>query len=177
MFEGLICCFDEEGHDRFSWGSRHVSYRTSGGVKSASQGGGGLGFGGMASGGVCMLIDKQRKDYFTVGNFSQGARYFYGLGVLFNLGEGPDVYTASRYGQGASAHSVIGVFIDEGGDDGYFRTSICLTRFCMGFRECVFLWINMETIATIIELPHILKVLWPTMDFHCFLICRGKISI
>ena len=85
-----------------------------------------------------MLIDKQGKDHFTAGNFSQGVGYFYGLGVLFNLGTESDVYTASRYGRGASAHSAIGVFVDEGGDDSYSGHQFALQGFAWDLGSAFF---------------------------------------
>ena len=48
------------------------------------------------------------------------------MGIIRNFGAGDDSYTASRYGQGASAHSAAGILIDDGGNDEYNGYHIAL---------------------------------------------------
>jgi hypothetical protein len=48
------------------------------------------------------------------------------MGIIRNFGAGDDTYTASRYGQGSSAHSAAGILIDDGGNDQYAGYKIAL---------------------------------------------------
>jgi len=116
---GLGMLIDVNGNDYyFATGKHKSSYETDGIFRGSSQGFG-IGFRGIASGGTGMLLDLAGKDQFMAGNFSQGGGYFFGMGILKNAGTESDVYIASRYGQGFSAHSAAGILIDDGGDDIY----------------------------------------------------------
>ena len=116
---GLGVLVDVSGNDQyFATGKHKSSYATDGIFRGSSQGFG-IGFRGIASGGIGILLDLAGHDHFMAGNFSQGGGYFFGLGILKNAGTESDVYVASRYGQGFSAHSAAGILIDSGGDDIY----------------------------------------------------------
>jgi len=116
---GLGLLIDCKGDDRyFATGKHKSSYETDGIFRGSSQGFG-IGFRGISSGGIGILIDMNGSDQMMAGNFSQGGGYFFGLGILKNAGINNDLYVASRYGQGFSAHSAAGILIDEGGDDIY----------------------------------------------------------
>jgi len=117
--KGFGAILDCQGNDTYLVTSRYQSsYETNGVFRGSSQGFG-FGFRGIASGGVGMLLDLDGEDRFTAGNFSQGGGYFFGLGLLRNFGNNNDMYLGSRYGQGFSAHSAVGILIDDGGDDLY----------------------------------------------------------
>ena len=116
---GLGVLVDVNGNDQyFATGKHKSSYATDGIFRGSSQGFG-IGFRGIASGGIGILLDLEGSDQFMAGNFSQGGGYFFGMGILKNAGNESDVYVASRYGQGFSAHSAAGILIDNGGDDIY----------------------------------------------------------
>jgi len=116
---GLGVLVDVSGNDLyFATGKYKSSYETNGIFRGSSQGFG-IGFRGIASGGIGILLDLAGSDQFMAGNFSQGGGYFFGMGILKNAGTDSDVYVASRYGQGFSAHSAAGILIDDGGDDIY----------------------------------------------------------
>jgi len=117
--KGLGFIFDINGDDYYyASGKYKSSYETDGIYRGSSQGFG-IGFRGIASGGIGILLDSKGSDNFIAGNFSQGGGYFFGLGILKNNGYEDDKYTASRYGQGFSAHSAAGILIDVGGNDYY----------------------------------------------------------
>jgi hypothetical protein len=116
---GLGMLVDVSGDDQyFATGKHKSSYETDGIFRGSSQGFG-IGFRGIASGGIGILLELAGSDQFMAGNFSQGGGYFFGMGILKNEGTESDVYVASRYGQGFSAHSAAGILIDHGGDDIY----------------------------------------------------------
>jgi len=79
----------------------------------------GMGFRGLTSGGIGVVLDIEGNDKWEGGNFSQGGGYYYGLGIFHAVGKGDDRYIASRYGQGFSAHQAIGLFMDQSGNDRY----------------------------------------------------------
>jgi len=116
---GLGLLIDCHGNDHYyATGKHKSSYETDGVFRGSSQGFG-IGFRGISSGGIGILLDMQGKDQMIAGNFSQGGGYFFGMGIVKNAGHESDLYIASRYGQGFSAHSAAGILIDEGGDDIY----------------------------------------------------------
>lgn len=116
---GMGFIYDGAGNDLYrSMGVFESAYGTNHIFKSASQGFG-MGFRNIASGGLGLLIDQSGKDTFLAGNFSQATGYFYGLGVLINLGNESDYYESSRYSMAAAAHQAVGIFYDQGGDDEY----------------------------------------------------------
>lgn len=69
------------------------------------------------SGGIGLLLDGAGDDTYEAGTFSQGGGYFFGMGMLCDFGDGSDDYLGTRYAQGFAAHSAVGYFMDEGGDD------------------------------------------------------------
>ncbi|MFH1515907.1 MAG: hypothetical protein ABIG42_10665, partial [bacterium] len=116
---GLGILYDAEGDDRgYSTGKLATNYGDPGIFDAWSQGCG-MGFRGIASGGIGVLIDSAGNDYWEAGNFSQGGGYYYGMGIFSVGGDGNDTYIGSRYAQGFCAHQAIGVFLEEGGNDRY----------------------------------------------------------
>lgn len=82
----------------------------------------GKGFRYILPGGIGLLMDAHGADRFTAHEFAQGGGYYYGMGLLYNLGKGNDHYLGSRYNVGYAAHQAIGGFIDTGGDDTYMTS-------------------------------------------------------
>ncbi|MCU7837314.1 MAG: hypothetical protein KZQ83_19000 [gamma proteobacterium symbiont of Taylorina sp.] len=87
----------------------------------------GKGFRNILPGGLGILIDIQGKDSFSAHEFAQGGGYYYGMGLLYNLGNNDDHYQGSRYNNGFSAHQAIGGLIESGGNDDYETTG---SAFC-----------------------------------------------
>jgi hypothetical protein len=116
---GLGMLIDGSGDDKgYSTGKHPTNYGDPGIFDAWSQGVG-MGFRGIASGGIGILIDQNGNDKWEAGNFSQGGGYYYGMGIFRSLGDGDDTYIGSRYAQGFCAHQAIGVFIEDGGNDTY----------------------------------------------------------
>jgi hypothetical protein len=116
---GVAHCLQRGGDDRYLGGAGKPS---SYGSKDVYQGfcqGAACGFRGYASGGIAVLLDSAGKDRYSAGNFSQGGGYYFGLGLLADLGSSDDRYVGSRYAQAFSAHSAGAFFIDKGGNDHY----------------------------------------------------------
>jgi hypothetical protein len=114
---GLL--LDRKGNDTYRLSTHfESSYGAEGIFKGYGQGFG-IGIRHLVSGGIGVLFDQEGKDHFEGGNFSQGGGYFYGFGILRNGGKESDTYIGSRYGQGCSAHSAVGILLEEGGDDRY----------------------------------------------------------
>jgi hypothetical protein len=110
---------DGSGNDHYvALGRKKCSYGEDGVFDAESQGSS-CGFRGQASGGIGVLVDAGGNDVYEAGNFSQGCGYYFGWGVLCDLGSGNDHYQGSRYAQAAAAHSALGSLWDEGGDDQY----------------------------------------------------------
>ena len=123
---GIGVLLDNQGNDEYhATGESQSSYRTKGNFRSSSQGFA-AGFRGYSSGGVGALVDAQGADQYYAGNFAMGTGYFYAFGILFDGGNEDDIFHASRYGMAASAHSAIGSFINQGGDDTYAGNHIAL---------------------------------------------------
>jgi hypothetical protein len=119
LTKGIGLLYDRSGEDQyFATGLQPSSYGISGIFQSFSQGLG-MGMRPFYSGGIGILLDTNGNDKYYAGNFSQGAGYFHGWGILFDNGKGDDFYFASRYSQGASAHSAVASFIEKGGNDTY----------------------------------------------------------
>ena len=116
-FGGL---FSSGGDDQYlALGLDRSSYPDGVGIyKSLSQGAA-VGFRLQSSGGIGVLLDDGGKDHYEAGNFSQGGGYYFGWGLLIDLGVDSDLYEGSRYAQGFASHSALGSFWDEGGDDVY----------------------------------------------------------
>lgn len=107
------------GDDRYeALGRDACTYGEAGTYHAMSQGSS-VGFRHFASGGVAALVDDGGRDRYEAGNFSQGGGYYFGWGLLTDLGEEDDVYEGSRYSVGFAAHSALGSFIDRGGNDRY----------------------------------------------------------
>jgi hypothetical protein len=118
---GLGLILDEAGDDLYrangpvpsNWG---VPARYSG----RSQGFGTADFssavGAYDTGGIGLLCDLAGHDRYEVGEFGQGAGFFYGLGILYDR-RGRDLYYGTNYSQGASAHGGVGILSDDAGDD------------------------------------------------------------
>jgi hypothetical protein len=117
--KGVGLLVDIKGPDAYLATGKHRGTYGSKGIFSGFSQGFGFGFRGYTSGGIGVLIDAEGQDKFRAGNFSQGGGYFFGLGILKNAGREDDVYLGSRYGQGFSAHSAMGILIDDGGNDRY----------------------------------------------------------
>lgn len=116
---GLGMLIDYAGDDNgYSTGKHPTNYGDPGIFDAWSQGCG-MGFRGITSGGIGMLLDVGGRNTWEAGNFSQGGGYYYGLGIFRSGGGGDDTYIGSRYGQGFCAHQAAGLFIEDGGDDCY----------------------------------------------------------
>jgi hypothetical protein len=110
---------DHGGNDHYvCLGRKKCSYNEDG-VFDAHAQGSSCGFRGKASGGIALLLDDGGDDVYEAGNFSQGCGYYFGWGLLVDLGRGNDRYVGSRYAQAAAAHSALASLWDEGGDDRY----------------------------------------------------------
>ena len=146
-FGGVAVMIDEKGNDRFeslllsqglgiaggygvladlngdddyySKGLLRSDYDDAGQFQGWSQGIG-VGLRGLASGGLGLIYDRQGKDSFDSGDFSQGGGYYFGWGLFINSGTEDDNYYGSHYSQGFTAHYAIGTFLEEGGNDNYF---------------------------------------------------------
>lgn len=115
----VALCLDSDGDDHYQAGmGRRSSYGTVGVYQSFSQGAA-CGFRTLASGGLGLLLDLSGEDRYVAGNFSQGGGYYFGLGMLGDLGKDDDRYLGSRYAQAFSAHSAGGLLYEQGGDDRY----------------------------------------------------------
>ncbi len=99
-----------KGRDQTGYGDEGIFDAWSQGV--------GVGFRGLASGGLGVLVDHGGNDRYEAGNFRQGGGYYFGWGGLTDLG-GDDLYIGSRYAQAFAAHQAIGFFEDHAGDDRY----------------------------------------------------------
>jgi hypothetical protein len=107
------------GDDRYAAvGHTPCGYGDAGTYRAMSQGAS-VGFRQVASGGIAVLLDEGGSDRYEAGNFSQGGGYYYGWGLLADLGPEGDLYEGSRYAQGFAAHSALGSLWDEAGDDRY----------------------------------------------------------
>ena len=110
---------DANGNDSYyAKGTQPTNYGDAGIFDSWSQGSA-IGFRGLQSGGVAVLLDGGGKDRYEAGNFSQGGGYYFGIGMLRDEGNADDVYIGSRYNQGFAAHQAIGYFEEMGGNDHY----------------------------------------------------------
>ncbi len=87
-----------------------------------------------------ILVDGSGRDRYEAGNVSQGGGYFFGTGILADLGADPDSYTGSRYDQGFSAHQAVGIFIEEGGGD-FYTTNHCVAQ-GLAWDECVTVFVD-----------------------------------
>jgi len=116
---GTSLLYDAAGDDSYYCKGSYPTNYGDPGIFDAWAQGAALGFRGIASGGIAVLLDGAGKDRYEAGNFSQGGGYYFGFGMMFDRGRKGDYYMGSRYAQGFSAHTAVGAFIDEGGDDHY----------------------------------------------------------
>lgn len=115
---GLL--YDHRGDDSYiSQQGLPSSYANTPNSRESWAQGCGKGFRYILPGGIGLLVDKQGRDIFKAGEFAQGSGYYFGMGLLFNLGSEDDHYQGTRYTMGTAAHQAIGGFIDVGGNDSY----------------------------------------------------------
>ena len=140
MSKGFGLLADYDGNDRgYCTGKYPTNYGDAGIYDSWSQGCG-VGFRGIASGGIGIIVDSGGNDKWEAGNFSQGGGYYYGLGIFRGAGEGNDTYIGSRYAQGFCAHQAMGVFIEDAGNDRYLTRQGVNAG--LAWDECVTLFID-----------------------------------
>lgn len=121
LYEGKTLLWDKAGNDSyFGKGSEPSSYNEPSLYDGLVQG---VGFGlrPFYAGGQALLRDDQGVDRYEGGNFSQGGGYYFGVGLLLDLGTENDQYWGTRYSAGFAAHQAVGGFLDKGGND-YYRT-------------------------------------------------------
>lgn len=107
-----------DGADRYFCKGRDQTGYGDAGIFDGWGQGVGVGFRGLASGGLGLLRDGGGDDVYEAGNFSQGGGYYFGWGALVD-GGGDDLYIGSRYAQGFAAHQAVGTFLDVSGNDRY----------------------------------------------------------
>lgn len=107
------------GDDRYEAVGRDACTYGDPGTFHAMSQGASCGFRQVASGGVAALVDDGGRDVYEAGNFSQGGAYYFGWGLLADLGGADDRFEGSRYSLGFAAHSALGSLLDDGGDDRY----------------------------------------------------------
>jgi hypothetical protein len=135
---GFGLLLDRQGDDLYVCkGNQQTSYNTRGHFDGWGQG---IGFGvrPFASGGIGILTDKQGRDRYDGGTFTQGGGYYYGFGICCDQGEEADYYLGTRYSQGFAAHQALGAFIEKGGNDVY-RT-LYFVSLGISWDECVVLF-------------------------------------
>ncbi|MCK5578140.1 MAG: PDZ domain-containing protein, partial [Planctomycetes bacterium] len=121
--KGVGLLFDATGDDNYYATGRYSSgYTADVGTFVGFAQGAGLGSrktGLARSGGLGILIDNSGQDRYEAGVFSQGGGYYFAWGILVDGGDDNDTYVGTRYAQGFSAHSALGFFLEEGGNDHY----------------------------------------------------------
>jgi len=139
---GLGMLIDYAGDDiGYSTGKHPTNYGDPGIFDAWSQGCG-MGFRGVASGGIGIVVDGDGEDKWEAGNFSQGGGYYYGFGIFRGGENNDDTYIGSRYAQGFCAHQAAGFFLDDGGDD-YYTTRQSVTS-GLAWDESVTIFIDEE---------------------------------
>jgi len=68
-----------------------------------------------------MLTDRNGQDIYVSHGVSQGCGHDLAAGYLLDMGIADDNYTIWDLSQGAGNANGVGIFIDEGGDDGYIN--------------------------------------------------------
>jgi hypothetical protein len=119
MTLGFGQLIDADGQDRYHSNSNLPTTYGTKGIKDSWVQGVGLGLRGISPGGVGVLMDLAGQDSYDAMSFAQGGGYYYGLGVLMDLGEANDSYMGARYNFGWGAHMGVGYFEEIGGDDQY----------------------------------------------------------
>lgn len=124
LTKGFGVLIDHYGDDSYyASGKYRTGYKDNPGTFDGLSQGCGLGIRCYAdsamsrSGGIGVLLDGEGRDRYEAGTFSQGGGYYFGWGILSDCGNGNDLYIGTRYAQGFAAHSALGYFVDEGGDD------------------------------------------------------------
>lgn len=115
---GYSALVDRAGNDRYYIGGRDITNYGTTGVFDAFGQGCGIGFRGLASGGLAVLRDVDGDDDYCGANFAQGGGYYFGWGLLFD-DAGDDRYRGARYAQAWAAHQALGHLEDASGDDVY----------------------------------------------------------
>ncbi len=109
---------DSAGSDWYFCSGRDATGYGVSGVFDAFGQGCGIGFRGLASGGIALLRDDAGDDHYFGGNFAQGGGYYFGWGTLIDRA-GDDIYRGSRYAQAWAAHQALGFLADDAGNDLY----------------------------------------------------------
>lgn len=115
---GFAALVDRDGADYYYCGGRDQTNYGTVGVFDAFGQGCGIGFRGLASGGLAVLRDEAGDDVYQGDNFAQGGGYYFGWGILVDDG-GSDRYRGCRYAQAWAAHQALGFLEDRAGDDTY----------------------------------------------------------
>lgn len=115
---GFGALLDYAGNDHYYVGGRDPTNYGTDGVFDAFGQGCGIGFRGLASGGLAVLRDTDGDDVYEGHNFAQGGGYYFGWGALVD-DAGDDRYLGTRYAQAYAAHQALGFLEDHAGDDFY----------------------------------------------------------
>jgi hypothetical protein len=115
---GFGAIIDRAGSDHYVVGGRDQTNYGTTGVFDAFGQGCGIGFRGLASGGIGLLRDDGGDDLYRGDNFAQGGGYYFGCGILCD-GGGDDRYLGARYAQAWAAHQALGFLEDRAGSDVY----------------------------------------------------------
>jgi hypothetical protein len=115
---GFAALVDRGGNDRYFVGGRDRTNYGTEGVFDAMGQACGIGFRGLASGGIAVLRDYGGDDLYVGHNFAQGGGYYFGWGILVD-DAGQDRYDGARYAQAWAAHQALGYLDDHAGDDRY----------------------------------------------------------
>jgi len=115
---GFGALIERDGDDHYYCSGRDLTGYGTEGIFDAFGQGFGVGFRGLASGGIGLLVDDAGDDVYEGGNFAQGGGYYFGWGCLVDRG-GDDQYLGSRYAQAHAAHQAIGYLEDHAGNDRY----------------------------------------------------------
>ncbi len=115
---GLSVLRDDRGDDHYYCKGMHPTGYGDAGIFDSWGQACGIGFRGLLSGGLALLVDSEGNDVYEAGNFSQGGGYYFGWGILSDR-NGDDRYVGSRYDQGFAAHEAMGYFEDLHGNDVY----------------------------------------------------------
>lgn len=115
---GFAALVDRGGNDSYYCKGRDLGAYGTPGIFAGWGQGCALGFRGLASGGIGLLVDDGGDDRYEGGNFTQGGGYFYGWGLLIDRA-GDDRYDGERYTQAFAAHQALGYLEDVAGNDRY----------------------------------------------------------
>ncbi len=115
---GFAALIERGGDDHYFCGGRDPTNYQTQGVYDAMGQGFGIGFRGLASGGIALLLDEAGDDVYLGSNFAQGGGYYFGMGCLVDRA-GHDRYLGARYAQACAAHQAIGFLEDHAGNDTY----------------------------------------------------------